>query len=188
MPGGMPLTRRRFLALSTALAQTSVQKQLRPRALRPGDTVGLITPSTYVSDPDRLALAEHTVKYFDLKPKFGKNVRQRNGYLGGSVAERLEDLHSMFADPSVNAMTNSGGTSGACASGTSGSCSYSCSDTSWSAVSNTCTATSRSPASSLYSWGACVPSSTVGASLGTFSTGTGPFAIACSAATPTASP
>ena len=104
MPGGMPLTRRHFLALSTALAQTSVQKQLRPRALRSGDTVGLITPSTYVSDPDRLALAEHTLKYFDLKPKFGKNVRKRNGYLGGSITERLDDLHSMFADPAVNAI------------------------------------------------------------------------------------
>jgi muramoyltetrapeptide carboxypeptidase len=104
MPGGMALTRRHFLALSTALAQTSVQKQLRPRALRPGDTVGLITPSSYVSDPDRLALAEYTLKYFDLKPKFGKNVRKRNGYLGGSILERLDDLHSMFADPAVNAV------------------------------------------------------------------------------------
>jgi muramoyltetrapeptide carboxypeptidase len=104
MPDGMSLSRRHFLALSAALAQTSVPKQLRPRALRPGDTVGLITPSSYVSDPDRLALAEHTLKYFDLKPRFGKNVRKRNGYLGGTTAERLDDLHSMFADPSVNAV------------------------------------------------------------------------------------
>jgi len=104
MPSGMPLTRRHFLALPAALAQSSVQKQLRPRALRPGDTVGLITPSSYVSDPDRLALAERTLKYFDLKPRFGKNVRKRNGYLGGSIAERLEDLHAMFADSSVNAV------------------------------------------------------------------------------------
>ena len=104
MPGGMLVTRRHFLALSAALAQISVQKQLRPRALRPGDTVGLITPSTYVSDPDRLALAEHTLKFFDLKPKFGKNVRKRNGYLGGSVSERLDDLHAMFADTAVNAV------------------------------------------------------------------------------------
>src|SRR5579864_9271097 len=97
----MPLTRRHFLALSTALAQTSVQKQLRPRALRSGDTVGLITPSTYVSDPDRLALAERMVRYFNLKPKWGKNVRKRAGYLGGSVAERVDDLHAMFADREV---------------------------------------------------------------------------------------
>src|SRR5438477_7573912 len=100
------MTRRHLLAgsLFTALAQDSVPKLTRPRALRPGATVGLITPSTYVSDPDRLALAERTLKYFDLKPKFGKNVRKQYGYLGGSIDERLEDLHSMFADKSVDAI------------------------------------------------------------------------------------
>ena len=100
------MTRRHLLAGSflTAFAQNSVPKLTRPRALRPGGTVGLITPSTYVSDPDRLALAERTLKYFDLKPKFGKNVRKRNGYLGGSIEERLEDLHAMFADRSVDAV------------------------------------------------------------------------------------
>ena len=83
------MTRRHLLAGSffTALAQNSVPKLTRPRALRPGATVGLITPSTYVSDPDRLALAERTLKFFDLKPKFGRNVRKRNGYLGGSIEE-----------------------------------------------------------------------------------------------------
>src|SRR5436190_19955914 len=102
----MPATRRHFLAsaFSAAFAQTATPQLIRPRALHPGATVGLITPSTYVSDPDRLAMAERTLRYFDLKPKFGKNVRKRNGYLGGSIEERLEDLHSMFADPSVDAV------------------------------------------------------------------------------------
>ena len=106
MPDGMRLTRRHLLAssLSMAFAQNTSPELIRPRALRPGATVGLITPSTYVSDPDRLALAERTLKYFDLKPKFGKNVGKRNGYLGGSIDERLDDLHAMFADRSVDAI------------------------------------------------------------------------------------
>lgn len=77
---------------------------IRPPVLREGDTVGLITPATYVSDPDHIALAERTIRYFGLKPKFGRNVRKRDGYLGGSVAERLEDLHEMFRDPGVRAV------------------------------------------------------------------------------------
>lgn len=77
---------------------------VRPPVLRPEDTVGLITPATYVSDPDRLALAERTVKHFGLKLKLGKNVRKRAGYLGGSAEERLEDLHAMFRDPEVRAV------------------------------------------------------------------------------------
>ena len=75
-----------------------------PKLLHPGDTVGLITPSTYVSDPDRLLLARRTIEYFGLKPKLGKNVGKRNGYLGGTVEERLDDLHAMFGDPGVNAI------------------------------------------------------------------------------------
>jgi muramoyltetrapeptide carboxypeptidase len=77
---------------------------LRPKVLRAGDTVGLITPSTYVSDPDRLVLAARTLRYFDLNLKMGRNVRKRAGYLAGSVEERLEDLHAMFRDPEVRAV------------------------------------------------------------------------------------
>jgi muramoyltetrapeptide carboxypeptidase len=77
---------------------------LRPPALREGDTVGLITPGTYVSDPDQLALAVRTVKYFGLRPKMGRNVGRRAGYLGGSDQERLDDLHDMFRDPEVKAV------------------------------------------------------------------------------------
>src|SRR5579884_500713 len=54
-----------------ALAQAPAQRLIRPKPLSPGDTVGLITPSTYVSDPDRLALAERTISYFGLKTKWG---------------------------------------------------------------------------------------------------------------------
>src|SRR5712692_11865336 len=77
---------------------------IKPPVLRPGDTVGLITPATYVSDPDRLQLVAHTIEYFGLKPKWAKNVRRRSGYLGGTIGERLDDLHAMFGDPEVKAV------------------------------------------------------------------------------------
>ncbi|MBI1746481.1 MAG: LD-carboxypeptidase [Acidobacteria bacterium] len=73
-------------------------------ALHTGDTVGLITPASYVSDPDRLALVERTIKHFGLKFKIGKNVRKRTGYLGGSIQERVDDLHDMFGDTEVRAI------------------------------------------------------------------------------------
>lgn len=84
-----------------AAAQTPARTLIRPEPLREGDTVGLITPATYVSDPDSLALAERTVRYFGLKPKWGKHVGTRAGYLGGSIADRVEDLHAMFRDSDV---------------------------------------------------------------------------------------
>ncbi len=102
------MTRRRLLTGTAALpamaAAAPERNLIRPKALRPGDTVGLITPSSYVSDPDRLALAERTARYFGLVPRFGTNVRKREGYLGGTVEERVEDLHAMFRDPEVKAV------------------------------------------------------------------------------------
>jgi len=100
------MRRREFIgsASAAALPRTPGAPLVKPRALQPGDTVGLITPSTYVSDPDRLLLAARTVEYFGLRPKMGKNVGRRAGYLGGSVGERLDDLHAMFRDPEVEAV------------------------------------------------------------------------------------
>jgi muramoyltetrapeptide carboxypeptidase len=104
------INRRSFL--STAIAGAGAMRAaapaepplVRPKALRQGDTVGLITPATYVSDPDRLALAERTIRYFGLRPRFGKYVGKRLGYLGGTDEERLADFHDMFRDPEVKAV------------------------------------------------------------------------------------
>jgi muramoyltetrapeptide carboxypeptidase len=98
------MNRRSFLATVAATAAPAAPGLLRPKALRAGDTVGLVTPSSYVSDPDRLALAERTLDYFGLRVKWGRHVRKRSGYLGGTVEERVEDLHSMFRDPEVHAV------------------------------------------------------------------------------------
>lgn len=97
------MTRRALLALTGTqlLSGESSSAVVRPRALQPGDTVGLITPATYVSDPDLLQTADRTVRYFGLKPKTGRNVGRRDGYLAGTITHRLEDLHAMFADPEV---------------------------------------------------------------------------------------
>jgi muramoyltetrapeptide carboxypeptidase len=76
----------------------------RPKALRPGDTVGVITPSTPVIDPDRLAVVERTMKYFKLRWKMGRNVGRRSVDYKSFVDERLDDLHTMFRDPEVKAV------------------------------------------------------------------------------------
>lgn len=98
------MTRRQLVFGLAAAAGAAPEKIIKPRSLREGDLVGLVTPSTYVSDPDRLALAARTVRYFGLRPRFGRNVRKRAGYLGGSIAERAADLHDMFSDPEIKAV------------------------------------------------------------------------------------
>ncbi len=84
-----------------ATAQTPNPKRILPPRLKPGDTVGLITPSSYVSDPDELAFAKRFCEFFQLKWKLGKNVGQRYGYLAGTAQQRVDDLHAMFSDHEV---------------------------------------------------------------------------------------
>jgi muramoyltetrapeptide carboxypeptidase len=105
------MTRRGFVsavALSAGALDPRAQRPslplLKPPALREGDTVALITPATDVSDPGELATAQAAIQYLGLKPKLGRNVGKRLGYLGGTIDERLDDLHAAFRDPAVRAV------------------------------------------------------------------------------------
>jgi len=101
------MNRRSFLAGAAAAGALSAQpaeaRPLRPRVLKPGNTVGLIAPSTAVFDPDTLAAAERTMRHFSLNLRWGEHIRQRSEYRA-SVRERVEDLHSMFRDPAIDAV------------------------------------------------------------------------------------
>src|SRR5215469_5104153 len=89
------------VATQETTAQTPGATQILPPRLKAGDTVGLITPSSYVSDPDELAFAKRFCEFFQLKWKLGKNVGQRAGYLAGTAQQRVDDLHAMFSDREI---------------------------------------------------------------------------------------
>ncbi len=103
------MKRRNFLGsvgagIVAASAQTKSVALLKPRRLKPGATIGLITPATPTTDPDTLAKAERALKFFGFRVKVGKNVGRRAGYFGSAPEERLDDLHAMFRDPAVGAV------------------------------------------------------------------------------------
>ncbi len=99
----LPFVEAAALGNRTASRQ-SAPDMLRPKALRRGDTVGLVTPGTYVSEPERLSLIEPTMKFFGLRAKMGKNAGKRMGTYRSSIDERLDDLHAMFRDKEVKAI------------------------------------------------------------------------------------
>jgi muramoyltetrapeptide carboxypeptidase len=105
------MKRREFTALLGA--GLSVQSRMnpsnppplvRPRRLKPGDTVGLITPATPVANPDALQRVARIVEHFGLRAKWGKHVARKAGYFGNPIEGRLDDLHAMFRDPEVAAV------------------------------------------------------------------------------------
>lgn len=90
-----------FAQKQTKTETRSAANLIKPKALKAGDTIGLITPATEVIDPERLAVAQKTADYFNLKARFGKNVGKRFATYGESVQARLDDLHEMFRSPEI---------------------------------------------------------------------------------------
>jgi muramoyltetrapeptide carboxypeptidase len=77
---------------------------LKPERLTFGDTVGIIAPASAPPDPKAVDRAAEALEKFGFKPKLGKNVRARLGFLAGMDRERATDLMAMFADKRVKAI------------------------------------------------------------------------------------
>lgn len=94
-------------------AVASPRGQLLPRALAPGDTVGLVSPSSATAGRLGLQLAREVTQALGFKVKTGAHYAERYGSLAGSDAERAGDLNAMFADDQVKAIVCLRGGSGA---------------------------------------------------------------------------
>ncbi|MBK3496974.1 LD-carboxypeptidase [Viridibacillus sp. YIM B01967] len=84
----------------------------RPMRLQRGDTIGIIAPSS----PPNLENLQNSLAFLEglgLQYKFGSSITHVNGYLAGTDEERLNDLHTMFADPSIAGIICAGGGYGA---------------------------------------------------------------------------
>ena len=84
---------------------------LKPRALKPGDVVGLIAPSGVLNDT-HLQKGVSNLEALGFKVKLSPNLRAARGGYAGSVAQRLDDLHGMFLDREVSAIWAARGGSG----------------------------------------------------------------------------
>ena len=76
---------------------------VKPPRLRPGDVVGLFASATRMTEP-WIAGAMATVTALGLRPRLAPNVRAVHGHYAGTVAQRVDDLHTLWADPEVRAL------------------------------------------------------------------------------------
>lgn len=82
--------------------------RIRPQRLQKGDTIGIIAPSS-PPNQENLERSLQFLEQLGLKWKFGKNVKSVHGYLAGTDEQRLQDLHDMFADPTIKGIICAGG-------------------------------------------------------------------------------
>lgn len=86
----------------------------KPPRLKRGDVVGLVCPSGVLDDAlTQRAFTNLEAMGFTVKP--ARNLRAARGGYAGTVAERVEDLHAMFADREVRALWAARGGSGCAA-------------------------------------------------------------------------
>ncbi len=78
----------------------------RPIRLAPGDTIGLISPSGPTTPsggttPETVELARRKLHGVGFRTVLAPHALDVRGYLAGTDADRIADLHAMFADPKV---------------------------------------------------------------------------------------
>lgn len=79
---------------------------LKPKALKIGDTIGLVSPSAPLAGlvPHRTQKGIQELERLGFKVKVGKNALRVTGYTAGTPQERAEDINSFFADKKVKAI------------------------------------------------------------------------------------
>jgi muramoyltetrapeptide carboxypeptidase len=76
---------------------------VRPNRLRPGDTIGIISPASPVAAfcPRRLERGIDELKRMGFTVVVSKHTSERTGHTAGTIQQRLDDLHEMFSNPEV---------------------------------------------------------------------------------------
>lgn len=92
-----------FLGSSCATNPISTKKEtktIKPKRLKKGDTIGLITPGSYIDD-EGLEKAVKNIESLGFQVKLAENIRAERGFNAGTDAQRVADLHLMFNDKQV---------------------------------------------------------------------------------------
>jgi muramoyltetrapeptide carboxypeptidase len=79
-----------------------------PEPLKPGDTIGLITPSSPMMS-GRLEAAVYYLEQKGFKVKLGSHLQDANRFLAGSDENRAQDIMDFFIDKDVKVIMATGG-------------------------------------------------------------------------------
>jgi len=77
--------------------------RIKPPALQPGDTVGIVAPASDVK-PDLLEAGCDTLRQLGYKPFYFPSILDRDLYFAGAAARRARELEEMFVRDEVRAI------------------------------------------------------------------------------------
>jgi muramoyltetrapeptide carboxypeptidase len=79
-------------------------KMIKPRRLRKGDTIGIVSPASGIFQRSDLWQAVEVLESWGFRVKLGKHVYEHRYCLAGPDEHRAEDLNAFFADDTVDAI------------------------------------------------------------------------------------
>ena len=82
-------------------ASSTLGRVIKPPRLKPGDTLGLIHPSSATFQKMDLEIAIDNLAALGFKVKAGAHALDRYGYLAGKDVDRAADINALFADKDV---------------------------------------------------------------------------------------
>ncbi len=77
---------------------------LKPKALHPGDSIGIISPAGAVYKPEYVTEFKNIIKREGFRYKLGVTLYKQNGFLAGTDKERADELNHFFADSTIKAI------------------------------------------------------------------------------------
>lgn len=80
----------------------------RPKALKPGDTIGILAPSSYI-ESDRLDAGVAVLRELGFEVSIHPQTLAREGQSAGTAVEKVAALHESILDPSIRAIMAAGG-------------------------------------------------------------------------------
>lgn len=98
--------------MDVGLTPAAVKDWIRPRALRPGDRIGVCAPAGAV-DLERLDRGVAVLRGLGFDVVVGDSARARARWNAGSVEDRVRDLQALWADDSVAGIVCARGGAGA---------------------------------------------------------------------------
>lgn len=99
-------------ATTNFYGSNTAAKIIKPKALKEGDTIGIVSPASAIFETEPYQIAKESFETMGLKVKFGEFVKNRYGHLAGTDKERAGELNAMFKDKSVDAIIALRGGSG----------------------------------------------------------------------------
>lgn len=78
--------------------------KIKPKRLKIGDTIGVISPSSPSFTKSDILRGKQTLESWGYKVLLSKNLNKINGFVAGTEMERAEDFNEMFRNDSVDAV------------------------------------------------------------------------------------